>query len=186
MKNLGIPVALACGVGLVASVMALGQAQSAPRLTTAPAFSAMGSDGKTHTLSSLTAKGDVFLYFIKEDCPINDQALKYFNQLGAAYKDKATIVGVFNGNEAKFKRWQAKSKLPIMSLYDPDLKIVKSYKADASPWMIHVAKDGKVAKIWPGYSVAFLNEMNASMAGAAKVPAAKLDLAGAPNNTRYG
>jgi peroxiredoxin len=152
----------------------------------APDFSAKGTDGKTHTLNSLSQKGDVFLYFISETCPVNADAVKYYNRLSAAYKGKATFVGVINGDEKVYKAWQKTYKSPFTVLYDPDLKIIRSYKANASPWMIQVSKTGKIAKVWPGYSTPALKEINAALAKAGGTKVAKVDLKGAPADMAFG
>jgi peroxiredoxin len=175
----------------VAGTLALGalvfsQGKQLETGTKAPAFSAKGSDGKTHTLASLTAKGPVYLYFIKEDCPINDQAVKYYNRVGDAYKGKATMVGVFDGGEAAYKKWAAKFKPTYPVLFDPNKTIIRSYRAERSPWVIQVDAKGQVAKVWPGYSEKDLNQLSASMAGAAKTQPQKIDFSGAPGSTRYG
>ena len=64
-------------------------------------------------------------------------------------------------------------------------KIIRDYKANASPWMVHV-KSGKVAKAWAGYSIPYLKEINKSLAGAAGTPMAKVDFAGAPADVEFG
>ncbi len=175
----------ACAALVMASVLSTGQAMLKPG-SQAGEFSAKGTDGKTHTLKSVTATGPVFFYFIKEDCPINADAVKYYTRLSAAYKDKAQLVGVFNGDEKQFANWQKRYKVPFTVLLDPDMKIIKGYKAQASPWVMEVDSKGKVAKVWPGYSAPMLNELSASMAGASKQSVAKVDFAGAPADTRYG
>ena len=190
MSIKALPVALAaCATLAIATVFATGQsgqAKAGAQAPKAPDFSAKANDGKTYTLKSLTEKGDFFLYFIKDDCPVNDQAVAYFNRLGTAYKDKAAILGVYDGSESQFRAWQARYKPTYPVLFDPDMKIIKSYKAQASPWMIHVSKAGSITKVWPGYSADFINQMSASMAGAAKTAVARIDTAGAPRDTRYG
>lgn len=153
---------------------------------TASDFKATGSDGKQHTLSSLTAKGPVFLYFIKTTCPVNAEAVKYFNRVAAGYKGKVAFVGIIDGEKEEYQTWQAKFKAPYTVILDPDMKIIKSYDALRSPWGVLVGQDKKIAKVWDGYSVGQLNDIAASIAGAGKVAAVKIDTAGAPNNAAAG
>ncbi len=152
----------------------------------APDFSAKGTDGKAHALKEYTEKGDVFLYFIGDSCPVNAQAAKYYNRLHSAYLGKAPILGVINTDAKGYKEWQEKFKPPFNSLYDPDLKIIRSYKANASPWVIQVSKAGKIAKVWSGYSAPALKEINAAMAKAAGAKLATVDLSGAPAEMAFG
>ena len=152
----------------------------------APAFTAKGSDGKNYSLRSLAAKGPVFLYFIKSDCPVNADAVKYYNKLGSSYRGKATFLGVINGDASVYRTWQAQYKATYPVLLDPGKKIITGFGAQASPWVIEVGKGGKIAKVWEGYSVKDLNALNSSMAKAAKVKLVKLDTTGAPSTNRYG
>ena len=151
----------------------------------APEFSAKAADGSSHTLSSLTAKGPLFLYFIKDGCPINHKMVKYYNQLGAAYKGKATMVGDIDGDAGIAKAWLAQYKSPFPVLLDADQKIIQSYGALFSPWAVMVDK-GKVAKVWAGGGSPAFKEINGLMAKAAGVAPAKLDLAGAPASLSGG
>lgn len=146
----------------------------------APAFSATGTDGKTHTLASLTKKGPVVFYFVNIGCPVNQRAIPHFNAVTKAYEGKATLVGIINGGIPEANKWKSDNSSPITLLADPDLKIIRAFKADFSPWAVLVGKDGKVVKTLPGGSKDELTEVSQFMAKAAKVKMAKLDFAGAP------
>ncbi len=152
----------------------------------APTFSAAGSDGKNHTLASLTAKGPAFLYFIKDGCPVNAEAVVYMNRLADAYKGKATFVGVINTDKSGYERWNKTYKSPITVLYDPDMKIIRSYKANASPWVIEVSKDGTIGQVWKGYSSKALGEIGSKLASAGGVRPVNIDLKGAPGSMTFG
>lgn len=173
-------------VGMVgASWIAAGAGPSAPLIgTKAPNFSAKGSDGKTHTLASVTKSGPVVLYFIQSTCPVNAEAMKYFNRVGAAYKG-ARLVGVIDENAAGYKEWAKEFKPTFPVLFDPNKTIIRAYQAQASPWAIHV-KNGEIAKVWDGYSAKYLTELNASVASAAKSAPKKLDFKGAPTLPAFG
>jgi peroxiredoxin len=176
----------------VAGILALGVAvgmQGARVLNAgdaAPSFSARGTDGKSYTLASLTKSGPVFFYFIQDGCPVNDQAAPHVHKVADAYRGKATFIGIMDSNEATAKRWASKFKATYPILPDPDQKIIKSFRAQASPWLIQVGRDGKVAKVWEGYSQGYLNELNANAARAANTTPSKLDFSAAPARPRYG
>jgi peroxiredoxin len=148
--------------------------------TTAPAISAQGTDGKTHTLQSLTKDGPIVLYFIKIACPVNHQAAPHFKAIHDAYKGKARIVGVINGSVDDGKKWASQYNTNFLILSDPNKKIIGDYKAVHSPWAIHV-EGGKIAKVWNGGTAAQLTEINRAMAGVAKQTPANLDWRGAPS-----
>lgn len=182
---LTVAVAASVGAGAILSYHQA-SAQSWKAGAQAPDFTAKGSDGKTHSLKSLTAKGPFVLYFIGRTCPVNAKAVPYYNKVAQAYGDKVPIVGVINGDEAQYKEWQREFKSPFTVLYDPQMKIIKAYRAERSPWLIMVGKNGKIAKEWIGYSVGELDELSASIAGANKAKVQKLDFSGAPASPRYG
>lgn len=154
----------------------------------APSFSAKASDGKTYSLESLT-KGDkaLVLYFISNTCPINDEAVTYFNQVGKAYKGKnVEFVGVIDGDAELFKEWNSYHKVSFKVLYDPDKKIIESYKAEASPWIIVVNPNGEIEKTYKGYSDKSLQELSDRMAKYGKTKSVKINTEGAPDFVMYG
>lgn len=146
----------------------------------AMAFSAKGTDGKTHTLDSLSKKGPVFLYFIKEGCPVNHRAAPHFAKLYDAYKGKANFVGVYNGSVEDAKTWQKNYKAKFTILSDADLKIIRGYGAIYSPWSVMVEK-GKVSKIMEGGSPKELKQVNELMAKSTKQKLVAMTFDGAPS-----
>lgn len=183
------PITWIVGVGVAAALlgaMLTARAENWKPGASAPAFSAAGSDGKDHSLKSLTGDKPLVLYFIGESCPVNNQAVKYYNRVAEAYKGKVNFVGVIDGDKAKHAQWQAKHKAPYTVLFDPDMKVIRSYKAERSPWTILVGKDGKIVKEWVGYSIGEIDELSAEMAKQAKVALAKIDTSGAPASPRAG
>jgi peroxiredoxin len=165
-------------VGLIAS----GQGQ----VRKAPAFTAKGSDGGTHSLKSLTNGKTLVLYFISSTCPVNEEAMAYFKQIGTAYTGKLNFVGVIDEEEPGYKEWKKKFGNKFSVLYDDELKIIRSYQAMASPWVVVVNPAGEIVRVDQGYSAASLGELNAFMAKTAGVPAAKIDLTDAPSDMSYG
>lgn len=164
-------------------------AQLLPIGAIAPDFTAKACDGKTHTLSDLTKKGPVYLYFIKGSCPVNTKAFPFFNQLARAYSNKVTFMGVFDGNEKVMGDWEEKlgfNNVYFCFFFDPTRKIIKDYKADRSPELVLI-QDGKIAKKWLGYSKSILEDINSTLAKSAKLKApVKLDFNAAPKNQTEG
>lgn len=173
-----------------AAVLAACSTDAGPPTVTAgspaPAFEAAASDGKTHTLDGLVAKGPVFLYFIKADCPINANAVKYYNRLGEAYAGKATLVGVIDRDAAGFEKWKGKYRPTYPVLFDPEKRIIQEYGAAKSPWVIQVSRGKTIAAAWDGYSEGQLAELNAGLAEAAGSPPTPVDLSGAPGKPTAG
>jgi peroxiredoxin len=151
----------------------------------APAFSASTLDGKAVSLAELAKSGPVYLYFIKSDCPINARALPHVKGVFGSYKN-APLVGVINEPSGAAKQWQNANGTSFRMVLDPEMKVIRSYQATASPWIIEVKKGGTIGKIWPGFSQTTLQELNQSIAVATGKPVAKLDFSSAPRGMRYG
>ncbi|HRI43960.1 MAG TPA: redoxin family protein [Fimbriimonadaceae bacterium] len=152
----------------------------------APDFKATGTDGKPYTLKSFTGKKATLFYFIGSTCPVNAQAVKYFNRVATAYKGSANFVGVIDGDKAAYTTWNKQFKAPYLVLLDPKMKIIEAYGAERSPWAVLVDAKGKITKIWTGYSAKQINEIGGSLASASKVTAKKIDVSGAPDSPRAG
>jgi peroxiredoxin Q/BCP len=175
------------GVAVVATVAAVFAIQATAlqnvvkKGTKAPVFSAEGTDGKTHTLSSLTKDGPVHLYFIKEGCPVNHRAAPHVTKIDSTYSGKAKIIGVYNGSLAGAKRWASRygAKYPILA--DPDLKIIRSFGAPYSPFLISVDKSGKVENVLEGLSPRELTRLNAGAAEVAGMKVTAMTFEGAPS-----
>lgn len=147
---------------------------------TAPAVSAPDASKKTRTLQEFLKNGPVTLYFINIGCPVNHRAAPFVKKIDEAYKNKANIVGVINGDSAAAQKWakQYGTKFPILA--DPDLKIIRAYGAAASPHEVVVGTNGKVAHIFEDGSPDALKVVNTIAAKAAAAKVAKIDFNGAP------
>lgn len=183
-----LPVAL--GVATAAIYLALNPqvaTQAQRRQGDAPNFSGVASDGKTYSLASLKqTKKPTLLYFIGSTCPVNAQAVKFYNAMAESYKGKVNVVGIIDTDKAGYKTWQTRFKAPYPVVYDPDLKIIKSYGAERSPWTILVDSKGKIVEEWHGYSVSYLKQTNEQLATLGKIKPKPIVTAGAPEDTRYG
>lgn len=160
--------------------------QQAAKPVKAPDFTAKASDGKTYTLASLTKDKTLVLYFIGHTCPVNAGAVTYYKQIQAAYKGKVNFIGVVDGDAKEFAEWQKTHDVKFPVLYDPELAIIRSYKAVASPWIVVVAPNGDVSIKQSGYSQAHLADLSATMAKASGVATAKLDFSSAPKEETFG
>lgn len=163
------------------------QAQGLKPGASAPAFSGVASNGSTVSLASLSKSGKpTVLYFIGHTCPVNNLAAKYYQRLEANTRGKVNFVGVIDTDAAGFKTWQATHKATYPVIFDPSLKIVKAYKAQASPWTVILDANGKIIEEFPGYSESDLKAHSSLLAKLAKTKFAPLDAKGAPKDARYG
>jgi len=161
-------------------------AATAAEKKTIPAVSLPGSDGKSHDLKALTAEGPVFFYFIKDGCPVNEPIVKYMNRVAQAYDGKVKFVGVLFGDEATYKKWNERHKVPYTVLFDAKKEAIKGFGVGKSPESILVGKGGDVLVHWKGVSGGVIAEMSTAMAKAAAIEPVKVDTAGAPDEARQG
>lgn len=186
LHKIGMVVA-GLGIGaVVACCMNLTPQQALKQGATAPEFTGKTADGKEVTRASFLGKTGGLIYFINHDCPVNADAVAHFNKLASAYAGKVGFIGVINGDKSTFTTWQKKFNAPFPVVLDPDLKIIRAFKAQFSPWAMMVSKEGKIAKVWQGYSSGSLLEINQSLAAAASMKAAVLKFPGAPDDASGG
>ena len=180
--------------GGFAACVALGVAQNAQRPSIVgakvgdPSFeiNAASSDGKTHTVKSLTEKGPVYLLFVKEVCSANGYATPFFQKIFEAYGDKVKFYGVINADKAAHAKWKETYKGTWETLYDPEKKIISGFGVRRSTPVIKIGKDGKVEKVFLGWGQEVLKELSADLAKEAKIAEKPVDLSGAPSGMRYG
>lgn len=147
----------------------------------APAFVGSTASGKSYDLKSLVAKGPVFLYFIKQDCPVNARAVKFYNRIYQATGGNANFIGVINADADGYLAWSKRYSPPFPVVLDRNLKIIHAYRAERSPWVVQIGTDGKISNVWEGYSGDMLKELSARIG--VKGP---VDLTGAPDSASYG
>lgn len=150
--------------------------------TTAPEFLADATDGKTYDLAGLTGNGPVVLAFIKEGCPCSVAAQPYFNRLFEAYGAKVPFFGVIDAPVDRAEKWGRVNQAAFPILCDVDLAIIHDYKAESSAYLAIVSRGGTIEKLWPGYSVAMLEEASARLAKLAEMDVRPIDTTDAPSD----
>jgi peroxiredoxin Q/BCP len=95
----------------------------------APGFSLADQDGNSVTLASLTARGNVVLYFYPKDMTpgCTTQACDFRDNLNAVRAFGAQVVGVSSDSSASHQKFIAKQSLNFTLLSDPDNTVTKAY-----------------------------------------------------------
>lgn len=151
-----------------------------------PDFTIYSVDGMQHSLSELVQKQDVFLYFIKPDCPFNKDALPFFNDIAKSYAGKGNFYGVIAADPSTYQIWKDANPNEIRMLLDPNLEVIGKLQATHSPWVARVDQSKHLKKAWKGYSADTLLEINQEVARSAGVAPAKLSILGAPERLTHG
>ena len=128
----------------------------------APDFTLPGSDGKDHSLQNYRGKTVVLYFYPKDDTPGCTKESCSFRDLHSELRSANTVVfGVSRDSLESHGKFVAKYGLPFVLLSDPELDMIKAYKA----WgeknrygkkvegilrsTVVVGPDGTIAQHWP-------------------------------------
>lgn len=149
------------------------QETSAEAKKVAPAFQVKDVDGKEISIASPNAERPQFVYFVLDGCPCSFDAEPLFHELYKLHKGEVDFISVTNGDAKKARRWSDQMLVPYPVIPDPKLEIIHDFHARSSVYSALVTKDGRIEKMWPGYSKEILQEENEAMA---KVTGRKAEL----------
>lgn len=133
-------------------------------LRPAPPFKAVDSEGKGVDIAQKGMPRPQFVYFVLDGCPCSIDAEPLFHDLQKRYLGKIDFVSVTDANKANAHRWSVQMLVNYPVVPDPDKKIIHAFGARASVYSCLVSVDGKIVKMWPGYSAGLLQEINATLA----------------------
>jgi peroxiredoxin Q/BCP len=136
----------------------------------APAFSAVGDDGKTYALADLKGKFVVLYFYPKDDTPGCTIEAQGFRDDSAKFTAKgAVVLGVSMDDAASHKAFREKYQLNF-PLLTGGAEIAKAYGVPvnggyASRQTFLIGKDGKLMKLFPhvtptGHSAEILGLLN--------------------------
>ena len=145
-----------------------------------PSLETKDVTGALVELASHDATRPQFVYFVLDGCPCSYDAEPLFHDLFKQFKGAIDFVSVTNATLEKAKHWRSDLSVPYPVISDADETIIHKYGAVASTYSILIAKDGHIAKMWPGYSKGLLLEMNSLMTRLAGVPEKPFDTKYAP------
>jgi peroxiredoxin len=154
----------------------------------APDFNAATITGQRMYLKDLQATGSpLFLYFINESDPISSQASNYINRIVKAYTPSSTKwYGVINVAPERAHSYQAEFNPPYQLLLDTGLASMQTFKAESSPTIVEIDKEGKIAHVWAGLSGAMMKSLNRAVARANGKRVATMDFSQLPSTTQFG
>ena len=153
----------------------------------APDFEADAHDGGTYKLSELLKDGPTVLIFIKDDCPCSTAADPFLQRVHAAGRGFVRFYGVIDGGVMVAQRWadrNGNTVFPILA--DPDRKIITAYNVPNSAYVAFINPDGRIEKLWAGYSEEMLKELGGLMARYVKPGMEPYDVADAPRELYSG
>ncbi len=136
----------------------------AQKANVAPEFQLRDALGETHTLASLTREKPLFLYFILDGCPCSVDGEPLFKALEQQFHGRIQFAAMIDGDAAVAANWIEIFRNTYPILCDPSKETIRAFEATNSAFSVLVGKDGKIRKMWPGYSIELLQEMNRTLA----------------------
>ncbi len=182
-------IALIAGIGMIVPMLTQsnqGKQDTKPGAS-APIINGTLTNGKTFDLHKTAKESPVLVVFISTSCPVTNESAPHFENILKAYKSsKMSFVGVVNSNKSSAERWASNQKATIPMIPDAEKKIIRAYGITNAPSAALIGKEGKVIKIWKGYSRVILEEINSEIAKALGTKTVALDFSKAPRNLQAG
>lgn len=171
----------ACAAGLAA-------AQGVQPGDPAPAFTVNNAAGKPVLLRDLRNQGSpFFLYFINDRDNVSGRASSFINRMVRSYTpSKVKWYGIINSREDRARSYLSEFNPPYQVYLDPQMTTVQLYGFQSAPAVVEIDGEGKVVKIWRGFSGWMLKDLNREIARVNGKRAKAFDFSRTPSVTQYG
>jgi peroxiredoxin len=116
-------------------------------------------DGQVVPWSSLHKEKPVVFVFFSHDCDCSLEFAKYFSVAMEKAKTKAYWFFIFAGTPDQIHQFTTKTRTDLPVLRDPNYQLSHRLGITKSGCFILAQPDGLVSAIWPGISLAGLNDL---------------------------
>ena len=116
-------------------------------------------DGQVVPWSSLPKEKPVVFVFFSHDCDCSLEFAKYFAVAMENTKTKASWFFLFAGTQDQIHEFMTKTGKVLPALRDPNSQLGHRLGITKSGCFILVQPDGLISAIWPGTSLAGLNDL---------------------------
>jgi len=127
-----------------------------------------------------------FVYFVLDGCPCSVNAQPLFNELYRQFGDKVDFVAITNADRARAIDYAGTTTVLHPMVSDPGLDVMKAYGARESTYNVIVRPDGRIDRMWPGYSQDILKDIEARLARLVGEKSQPIDLSLAPKDKLSG
>ncbi|WP_227624934.1 peroxiredoxin family protein [Fimbriimonas ginsengisoli] len=151
-------------------------------------FSAMTIDGRQIFIRDLRNQGaPFFLYFINDRDNLSSRASTEINRMVRGYgKSKAKWYAISNAPADRARSYVVEFKPPYQVLMDDHLSTIQAFGIQNAPAVVMIDREGKVAKIWKGFSGPMLKDLNRTVARVNGKRVRWYDFSRAPSVTTFG
>lgn len=147
--------------------------------------SAREASGRPVTTLTLTDDRPAVVVFVLLGCPCSEEYEPYVKQIYQAYGHKVAIIEVVAGDQKDADGWKRQQAPPYPVIPDEKEKIAREFAAERSAYTALVIQ-GKITKLWPGYSATMLSELSSLLASHTGVEQQPLDFENAPDRMTSG
>lgn len=147
--------------------------------------SAEGAAGELVTTLGLDSDRPTVVVFVLPDCPCSIAYEPYVHHVYRAHSEHAAFIEVVSGKGAAAEQWKQQQHTPFAVIGDQGGKVAHEFGALRSAYTALVL-NGRITKLWPGYSDEMLRELSGLIATETKAAAVPLDVAGAPERLTSG
>ena len=116
-------------------------------------------DGQAVPWASLAGAKPVVLVFFSDDCDCSLEFAKYFSVAMEKSKSSASWFFLFSGTPEKIHEFMTKAGTDLPALRDPGSQLSQRLGITKSGCFTLVQADACVSAIWPGTSLAGLNDL---------------------------
>ena len=152
----------------------------------APAFAVKDFAGSEVVIAGPAMEKPQFVYFVMDGCPCSVEVEPLFQDLWKRHNKSVEFIGVIEKDAKIAREWHTEKLMKAAMVPDPKHEIIQAYGATNSVFSAYIDRNGKIVKMWPGYSAEILNEMNDLFAEAGKTEPKPFDTKWAPKDPRSG
>lgn len=146
------------------------------------------ADGTSGTVVSRLAVDTgrpTVVVFVLPDCPCSIEYEPYIHRVHQAYGDRAAFIEVVSGDGTVAEQWKQQQQTPFTVIGDERGNVAYEFGALRSAYTALVL-NGRIVRLWPGYSVEMLRELGGLIATETETPVVLLDVDGAPERLTSG
>lgn len=142
--------------------------------------SVIDSNGERRDWATLLHGQPALVVFIKQGCPCSVEFEPYFQNLLKRYRARISFVGVFDGTPDEARAYAVVNRVDYPIVADSKLDLLRMFKVKNGGYVGLLRRDGAIETLWPGFSVAMMNELNEAVARAAGTTPRPIETLGLP------
>lgn len=144
-----------------------------------------GTSGTAISRLAVDASRPTVVVFVLSDCPCSIGYEPYVHRVHQAYGDRAAFIEVVLGDGTVAEQWKQQQQTPFTVIGDERGNVAHEFGALRSAYT-SVVLNGRIVKLWPGYSAEMLRELGGLIATETETAVVLLDVDGAPERLTSG